>query len=99
MIGGSPAVRVDALLAGKARTYTRPGTLSGIDKQPLAGDPPNPINPPSGCRFHPRCALASPVCSQRVPQPVVAEAAHAVACLVHEPGSGHPMAAPAMKAA
>ncbi len=66
---------------------------------PLAGDPPNPINPPSGCRFHPRCALASPVCSQRVPQPVVAEAAHAVACLVHEPGSGHPLAAPAMKAA
>jgi MOSC domain-containing protein YiiM len=28
---------VDALLAGKARPYTRPGTLSGIDKQPLAG--------------------------------------------------------------
>ncbi len=66
---------------------------------PLAGDPPNPINPPSGCRFHPRCALAAPVCSQRVPTPVVAEAAHAVACLVHEPGSGHPLAAPAMKAA
>jgi peptide/nickel transport system ATP-binding protein len=69
------------------------------EEAPLAGDPPNPINPPSGCRFHPRCALASPVCSQRVPQPVVAEAAHAVACLVHEPGSGHPMATPAMKAA
>ena len=30
---------------------------------PLAGDPPNPINPPSGCRFHPRCALVEPVCS------------------------------------
>ncbi len=66
---------------------------------PLAGDPPNPINPPSGCRFHPRCALAAPLCSQRVPQAVVAEAAHSVACLVHEPGSGHPMAAPLAKAA
>ncbi len=64
------------------------------EEAPLAGDPPNPINPPSGCRFHPRCALAAPVCSQRVPRPVVAEAAHAVACLVHEPGSGHPLAAP-----
>ena len=34
----APAVRVDALLAGKVRAYTRPGTLSGIDKQPLAGE-------------------------------------------------------------
>ena len=42
------------------------------EEAPLAGDPPNPINPPSGCRFHPRCALAAPVCSQRVPQPLVA---------------------------
>ena len=31
-------MRVDALLAGKARAYTRPGTMSGIDKRPLAGE-------------------------------------------------------------
>ena len=37
-MSGAPAVRVDALLAGKVRAYTRPGTLSGIDKQPLAGE-------------------------------------------------------------
>lgn len=37
MTAASPVARVDALLAGKARPYTRPGTLSGIDKQPLAG--------------------------------------------------------------
>jgi peptide/nickel transport system ATP-binding protein len=66
---------------------------------PLAGDPPNPINPPSGCRFHPRCALAAPVCSQQVPRAVAAGATHAVACLVHEPGSGHPMAIPLAHAA
>ncbi|QNN46302.1 MOSC domain-containing protein [Thermomonas brevis] len=37
-MSSTPAVRVDALLAGKARAYTRPGTLSGIDKRPLAGE-------------------------------------------------------------
>ena len=34
---------------------------------PLSGDPPNPINPPSGCRFHPRCIVAEAACSQKRP--------------------------------
>ena len=34
---------------------------------PLAGDPPNPIDPPSGCRFHPRCERASAACSASRP--------------------------------
>ncbi len=60
---------------------------------PLAGDPPNPINPPPGCRFHTRCALAQAVCSQRAPQLVgPAGQEHLVACLVHEAGSGHTLA-------
>jgi peptide/nickel transport system ATP-binding protein len=63
---------------------------------PLAGDPPNPINPPGGCRFHPRCPKAEAVCGQVVPSrkalalPGVTEG---VACLIHEPGSGHTLAA------
>ena len=56
---------------------------------PLAGDPPNPINPPSGCRFHTRCPQAQPVCAQRVPVLSGNRSSHPVACLMFEAGSGH----------
>ncbi len=58
---------------------------------PLSGDPPNPINPPSGCRFHTRCAYAEPVCQAREPALFAVDAAedHRVACHIHIPDSGH----------
>ena len=46
----------------------------------LAGDVPSPINPPSGCRFHPRCPLADERCSSEVPQWRLATPSHWVAC-------------------
>jgi oligopeptide/dipeptide ABC transporter ATP-binding protein len=33
----------------------------------LAGDPPSPLNPPSGCPFHPRCSFATDTCKSTVP--------------------------------
>jgi peptide/nickel transport system ATP-binding protein len=56
---------------------------------PLAGDPPNPINPPSGCRFHTRCAFVEPVCSAVEPPLAATHGSHRAACLMVQPGSGH----------
>src|SRR3546814_18114979 len=36
------------------------------EEAPLYGDPPNPINPPSGCRFHTLCRYVTAVCSRMV---------------------------------
>jgi peptide/nickel transport system ATP-binding protein len=58
---------------------------------PLAGDPPNPINPPSGCRFRTRCDFAEEVCTNREPEltPVASTTDQRVACHMFIPGSGH----------
>ncbi len=47
----------------------------------LVGETPNPIDLPSGCRFHPRCPVASDQCSQTEPQLQSVDADHQVACL------------------
>jgi peptide/nickel transport system ATP-binding protein len=61
---------------------------------PLSGDPPDPINPPSGCRFHTRCRFAAPVCASSEPALAAIADCHGVACLMAAPGSGHPLAPP-----
>ena len=46
----------------------------------LPGDVPSPANPPSGCKFHPRCRYAKEVCSQEVPEWREVSHDHWVAC-------------------
>ena len=62
-----------------------------IEEPPITGDPPNPIDPPAGCRFHTRCPFAEPVCEAEGPalDPWQGPQSHIAACHMHDPGSGH----------
>jgi hypothetical protein len=49
----------------------------------VSGEPPNPINPPSGCVFHPRCPYATQICRTEEPPLVSYPNGHLAAC--HHP--------------
>ena len=46
----------------------------------LRGEVPSPVNPPSGCRFHPRCPHAMDICKHKEPEIIEIENNHFVAC-------------------
>ncbi|UZF94974.1 ABC transporter ATP-binding protein [Bosea sp. NBC_00550] len=80
------------IFARPLHPYTRHliGSLPRIgdteQREGLEGTPPNLANPPPGCRFHPRCPLAMPVCTTTVPAMVETLPGHRVAC--HAVNSG-----------
>src|SRR5262245_4550965 len=93
---------VETLWADARHPYTRAllAAMPSLDpdcrtqEAPIAGDPPNPIDPPSGCRFHTRCPYAEAVCSRAAPKLMpTGNERHAAACHMVDPASGHSKAA------
>jgi peptide/nickel transport system ATP-binding protein len=78
----------DTLYQAPAHHYTAALLSSAVEPDPestrtpviLAGEPPSPINPPSGCRFRTRCPRAEPRCTEEVPQMRDIATGHQVAC-------------------
>ena len=57
-----------------------PAVEQGREFRPVKGEVPSPINPPSGCVFHPRCPIAVERCARERPEPVEVRPGHFVAC-------------------
>jgi peptide/nickel transport system ATP-binding protein len=88
---------VESIFADTRHPYTKAllSAMPSMDPErrtespPLTGDPPNPIDPPPGCRFKGRCAFAEEVCGRRDIGLSAVAGGHEVACLMSQPGSGH----------
>jgi oligopeptide/dipeptide ABC transporter ATP-binding protein len=78
----------DALFERPRHPYTEalmsaipvPDPDTKMERIILQGDIPNPIHPPSGCAFHPRCRFTQGICSQEVPPMKEVASGHFAAC-------------------
>jgi oligopeptide/dipeptide ABC transporter ATP-binding protein len=90
--------RSDTIYRDAKHPYTRallsavpiPDTNRKKERVVLEGDVPSPVNPPSGCSFHPRCAYREAICSQAEPPLEFGGEGHGVACHVFGPGRRAP---------
>ena len=62
------------------------------EKIHLTGDIPSPVNPPSGCHFHPRCPHVMPQCRQQYPPTFPLSTSHSTACFLYEEAETHEIA-------
>jgi len=82
---------VDQIINNPKHPYTI-GLMRAIpsdDRKELVGirgSVPDLVNPPSGCRFHPRCDYARGVCKEEKPKTIQVESNHTVACFLYEEG-------------
>lgn len=81
---------VRAIFKRYKHPYTE-GLLNAVPKLRMSGElytitgtVPNLINPPTGCRFHPRCPEARKICSERQPSEIEVEPGHWVSCFLYE---------------
>ena len=80
--------RTEELFNNPLHPYTKALFSAALPSHPdiereeiiLRGEVPSPINPPNGCRFHPRCPLAKPECATVEPEEKLMAAGHMVAC-------------------
>jgi oligopeptide/dipeptide ABC transporter ATP-binding protein len=80
--------RTEELFNNPLHPYTKALCSAALPSHPdiereeiiLRGEVPSPINPPSGCRFHPRCPLAKPECATVEPEEKLVASGHMVAC-------------------
>jgi oligopeptide transport system ATP-binding protein len=61
-----------------------PDPRQRVDWQIPEGEPPSPLDPPSGCSFHPRCPHVMPVCSKKPPALLPTEIGHRVSCFLYQ---------------
>ncbi len=82
----------DALFRRPLHPYTQALFSAALPARPgarrddeiiLQGEAPSPLNPPSGCRFHPRCPFAMDVCAETAPEWKEASPGRFVACHLH----------------
>ena len=78
----------DELYLNPVHPYTKALLSASLPSHPadqreeiiLSGEVPTPFNPPMACKFHPRCFMAKPICSQEAPQMKEVSGDHFVAC-------------------
>ncbi len=84
--------RTDQINSNSAHPYTQALLASkpSLDPKsrnrpkPLPGDVPSPLNPPSGCHFHPRCPKVMDRCKNEVPRQIRLEEDHIVHCHLYD---------------